>query len=88
MSNLYPCYSEADDSCYQSEVQVREEAGLEDRASGAEASQAEAEQALATATKSEEAMRRALNAMQLRLVEESEARFRAERLWRYHASRG
>ena len=37
---------------------------------------------------SEEAMRRALNAMQLRLVEESEARFRAERLWCYHASRG
>ena len=68
--------------------QLQKEAVLEHRAIVAEASQAEAEQALAAATTSEEAMRRALNAMQLRLVEESEARFRAERLWRYHASRG
>ena len=68
--------------------QLQKEAVLEHRAIVAEAGQAEAEQALATATTSEEAMRRALNAMQLRLVEESEARFRAERLWRYHASRG
>ena len=50
--------------------QLQKEAVLEHRAIVAEAGQAEAEQALATATKSEEAMRRALNAMQLRLVEE------------------